>query len=173
VRKQQNIEAQQRFGDAVNSGKLEVILEVVSPSVIDHDPAPDQEPGPQGLVKLFAGLRRAFPDLNISVDQLVADEENVSIAYTISGTHTREDFWESRQAAKRSGREGYRLRALKRARWSRGGAARTSSASSNKSVGGRRGSWEAKQHETNAILLSSVHRPPNHPHTKRRTVYAV
>ena len=84
---QQNIEAQQRFGDAINSGKLEVILEVVSPSVIDHDPAPDQGPGPQGFVKLFASYRQAFPDLNISVDQLVADEENVSIAYTISGTH--------------------------------------------------------------------------------------
>jgi steroid delta-isomerase-like uncharacterized protein len=90
VKQQQNIEAQQRFGDAVNSGKLEVILEVVSPSVIDHDPAPDQEPGPQGFVKLFAGLRRAFPDLNISVDHLVADEENVSIAYIISGTHKGE-----------------------------------------------------------------------------------
>ncbi len=85
--KQQNIEALQRFGDAVNSGNLEEILEVVSPSVIDHDPAPDQEPGPRGFVKIFTGLRRAFPDLNISVDHLVADEDNVSIAYIISGTH--------------------------------------------------------------------------------------
>ena len=85
--KQQNIEALRRFGDAVNSGNLEEILEVVSPSVIDHDPAPDQEPGPRGFVGLFTGLRRAFPDLNISVDHLAADEDNVSIAYIISGTH--------------------------------------------------------------------------------------
>jgi steroid delta-isomerase-like uncharacterized protein len=86
VGKQQNIQALQRFGDAVNSGNLEGLLEVISPSVIDHDPAPDQGPGPQGFVKLFTGLRQAFPDLNISVDHLVADEDNVSIAYIISGT---------------------------------------------------------------------------------------
>jgi steroid delta-isomerase-like uncharacterized protein len=85
--KQQNMEAFQRFGEAVNSGKLEAILEVVSPSVIDHDPAPEQGPGPQGFVDLFTGFRQAFPDLNISVDYLVADDENISIAYTISGTH--------------------------------------------------------------------------------------
>lgn len=84
---QQNIEAQQRFGEAVNSGRLEAILEVVSPLVIDHDPASDQGPGPQGFVRLFTAYREAFPDLKVSPDHLTADDDSIALAYTMSGTH--------------------------------------------------------------------------------------
>lgn len=84
---QDNIAATQRLGEAVNSGNLEVLREVFAPSVIDRDPASDQEPGPEGFIHFFTSFRDAFPDLNISVEQLVADEDNVAIAYTITGTH--------------------------------------------------------------------------------------
>jgi steroid delta-isomerase-like uncharacterized protein len=84
---QQNIEAQQRFGEAVNSGRLEAILEVVSPLVIDHDPAADQGPGPQGFVRLFTAYREAFPDLKVSPNHLTADDESIALAYIMSGTH--------------------------------------------------------------------------------------
>lgn len=88
--KQQNIDAQQRFGDAVNSGNLEVIRTLMAPNVVDHDPAPDQEPGPEGFVQFFTAFRTGFPDLEITVDHLVADEDNVAFAYTATGTHTGE-----------------------------------------------------------------------------------
>ncbi|WP_228547199.1 ester cyclase [Nonlabens antarcticus] len=42
-----NIKAQERFGEAVNTGKLEIIREVVSDKVKDHDPADIQGDGPQ------------------------------------------------------------------------------------------------------------------------------
>jgi len=32
-------------------------------------------------------MRAAFPDLHIEVAHLVADEDNVSFAYTLTGTH--------------------------------------------------------------------------------------
>ncbi len=85
--KQDNITATERLGAAVNSGKLEALREVFAPTVIDRDPAADQEPGPEGFINFFTGFRAAFPDLNISVEQLVADDDNVAIAYTVTGTH--------------------------------------------------------------------------------------
>jgi steroid delta-isomerase-like uncharacterized protein len=84
---QDNIAATKRLGEAVNSGNLEALNDVFAPNVLDRDPASDQEPGPAGFIHFFTGFRAAFPDLNIAVEQLVADEDNVAIAYTVTGTH--------------------------------------------------------------------------------------
>lgn len=85
--KEQNIATQKKMGEAVNTGKLEVLNEVFAANVIDHDPAPDQGPGPQGFIQFFTGFRAAFPDLAIAVEHLVADDDNVALAYTVTGTH--------------------------------------------------------------------------------------
>lgn len=85
--KQDNILTQQQFGEAINSGNLERFKELMSPNVVDHDPAPDQGPGPEGFIHFFETFRAAFPDLKVDVKHMVADEENVSIAYTVTGTH--------------------------------------------------------------------------------------
>lgn len=85
--KEQNIEATKRMGDAVNHGRLTELTQIFAPGVKDHDPAPDQGDGPEGFVKFFTAFRSAFPDLKIAVEQMVADEDNVSIAYTVTGTH--------------------------------------------------------------------------------------
>lgn len=85
--KKDNIKAQERFGKAANSGNLDEIYEVVEPDAFDHDPAPGQGPGAEGFVQFFTAFRRAFPDLKIEVDHLVADDDSVAIAYTVTGTH--------------------------------------------------------------------------------------
>lgn len=85
--KEQNIKAQTRMGEAVNTGNLEILKEVIAPNVVDHDPAPDQGKGPEGFIRFFTGFRQAFPDLEVKVEHLVVDEDNVAFAYTIEGTH--------------------------------------------------------------------------------------
>lgn len=85
--KEDNIKAQQAFGEAVNSGKLEDIKKYVADNVMDHDPAPDQGPGAQGLIDFFTQFRAAFPDLKIEPETLVADDDKVALAYTATGTH--------------------------------------------------------------------------------------
>ena len=85
--KQDNLTASQRLGEAVNSGNLDVFHELFAATVVDHDPASDQGSGPEGFIHFFTGFRAAFPDLKIAVEQLVADDDNVAIAYTITGTH--------------------------------------------------------------------------------------
>ncbi len=84
---QDNITTTKRLGEAVNSGNLDIFHEVWAPTVIDHDPAPDQSPGPEGFIKFFSAFRAAFPDLSVAVEHMVADDDNVAIAYTVTGTH--------------------------------------------------------------------------------------
>ena len=85
--KEKNVEAQEKFGEAVNTGNLELIRDVVADNVKDHDPAPDQGPGPQGFIDFFSGMRTSFPDFEVEVDHMVTDQDNVSFAYTAKGTH--------------------------------------------------------------------------------------
>ncbi len=84
---QQNIQAQTRFGEAINGGNLEAMRELVSPGVVEHDPGPNQGPGAQGYIDLFTEMRTAFPDLKATPEHITADEDSVAMAYTIEGTH--------------------------------------------------------------------------------------
>jgi steroid delta-isomerase-like uncharacterized protein len=85
--KEANLATAQKMGEAVVTGKLEILREVFAPDAIDHDPAPDQVQGAEGYIHFFTQLRRAFPDLNLSIEHLVVDEDNIAFAYTITGTH--------------------------------------------------------------------------------------
>ncbi|MBU1820605.1 MAG: ester cyclase [Bacteroidetes bacterium] len=86
--KESNITTQKKFGEAINSGNLQAMHDLVAPGNVDHDPAPGQAPGPEGYIEFFSMMRTAFPDLHIEVEQLVADDENVAFAYTATGTHS-------------------------------------------------------------------------------------
>ena len=85
--KDTNIAAQERFAEGVNTGNLDVFDEVVAPGVVDHDPAPEQGPGPQGFKDMFRTMRDAFPDLQVTPEHMTATEDDVALAYTVTGTH--------------------------------------------------------------------------------------
>lgn len=84
---QTNIEQQKKFGAAAQSGDFDQFKDLVAADCVDHDPAPGQQPGPQGYADFFGQMHAAFPDLKIAVVQLVADEDNVAFAYELTGTH--------------------------------------------------------------------------------------
>ncbi len=85
--KERNIATQERFGNAINTNELDELHHLMSPGVIDHDPSRNQLPGPAGFIRFFKQLREAFPDLQIDVEHMVADDDSVAIAYTMTGTH--------------------------------------------------------------------------------------
>lgn len=59
---EQNIKIQQRWGEEVASqGKLEVLDEILADDFADHDPAPDQGPGVEGLKDFSAHCGRPSP----------------------------------------------------------------------------------------------------------------
>jgi len=85
--RENSIEATERFGELVNTGRFEAFPEVVAPECHDHDPAPGQHRGPEGYRAFFTQLRGAFPDMQVEVEKLVAEGDSVAFAYTLTGTH--------------------------------------------------------------------------------------
>ena len=86
-----NKAAFRRFHDAVNSGDAELIAkaidEVVEPDVLIRTPLPVQATGAQALKEVFARLHRAFPDLHVTVEDVVAEGDKVVSRNSVTGTH--------------------------------------------------------------------------------------
>jgi len=88
--REENLATQERFAtEVVNGGRIDVIDEVTNPDFVDHDPAPDQGPGPEGFKAFWTAFRAAFPDLHVTVEHLTADDDSIAIAYRAQGTHQR------------------------------------------------------------------------------------
>ncbi|MEU1538590.1 ester cyclase [Actinacidiphila glaucinigra] len=85
-----NISVLEGFGTAVNSGHLDELGAFVAAGSVDHDPAPGQGPGPEGYEEMFGEMRRAFPDLHVEVEHVMATDDEIAFAYTITGTHLGE-----------------------------------------------------------------------------------
>ena len=76
---------------ALNAGDTERLLAVVAPDIVIHyaempEPLHGRETWQQG----FELMRRAFPDLDAHVDDLVAAEDKVAIRVSFRGTHQGE-----------------------------------------------------------------------------------
>jgi steroid delta-isomerase-like uncharacterized protein len=89
--KEANLAATQRWGSEVaSSGRYDVLDEILASDFVDHDPAPDQGPGIEGLKGFFQTMRSAFPDLKAEPVEILGTDTHVAMRYTISGTHEGE-----------------------------------------------------------------------------------
>ncbi len=84
----------QRFEDAVNTGDAELISrtidEVFQPDVLIRTPVPVRATGAQAMKDVFGRLLRAFPDLHVAVEDVVAEEDKVVSRNVVTGTHQGE-----------------------------------------------------------------------------------
>lgn len=86
-----NIATQERAAELINSGNVDAAVEAMfAEHAVDHDPAPGQSPGREGFREFFHTLITAFPDVHLEPATMVADETNVCLAYTLTGTHRGE-----------------------------------------------------------------------------------
>ncbi|MDQ6819803.1 MAG: ester cyclase [Actinomycetota bacterium] len=85
--KQDNIAAQEHLAENINAGLIDVAVESFAVDAVDHDPAPGQGAGREGFKTFFTQLTTAFPDAHIEPAHMVADADDVAIAYTLTGTH--------------------------------------------------------------------------------------
>jgi steroid delta-isomerase-like uncharacterized protein len=84
-----NVAAVRRAVDAMNAGKLTAFDELYSPDYVIHVAGwPDLDR--DGFRKAVAGLREAFPDFQIIIDDILATEEKVAFRFTHQGTHKGE-----------------------------------------------------------------------------------
>lgn len=74
--------------EAWNGGNLDVIDELFAEEFVDHVPlVPDRITGPGGHKQMIRAFRATFPDLELHVDHLLADERSVAFKFTMRGTH--------------------------------------------------------------------------------------
>ncbi|HZG64205.1 MAG TPA: ester cyclase [Rubrobacteraceae bacterium] len=72
-------------------GNLDVADEIFAPNYVHHDPAsPEDIRGPEGA-KEFAGMyRTAFPDVQLSTQDQIAEGDMVATRWVANGTHQGE-----------------------------------------------------------------------------------
>jgi predicted ester cyclase len=72
--------------EVVNGGETRLLPELIAADHVCHDPSGDLY-GPEGVGLLVAELRLAFPDLRVTLDDLLADGDRVVRRFTLRGTH--------------------------------------------------------------------------------------
>jgi len=74
----------------MNAKDPDFIDRLVDPSFIEHNPEPGVEPGIDGIKQIMNMFYSAFPDLKVTVNQLVAERDLVMGHMTTEGTQTGE-----------------------------------------------------------------------------------
>jgi steroid delta-isomerase-like uncharacterized protein len=72
--------------EVYNQGRLDVVDELVSSDIVVHSPSEDFH-GPGALKHYVASLREAFPDLQMTINDQIADGDRVVTRWVVRGTH--------------------------------------------------------------------------------------
>lgn len=74
-----------------NEGNLDLVDEYVAQEFRLHDPVvPGELRGPDGYRELVTMYRTAFPDAHLTVEEMVAEGDSVTVRWTGRGTHEGE-----------------------------------------------------------------------------------
>jgi steroid delta-isomerase-like uncharacterized protein len=78
-----------RSFEAFNQRDLAAADAIYAPSYVLHNPIapPDLPRGPDGVRQQHAGYLAAFPDAQITVEDLIAEGDRVAVRVTVRGTH--------------------------------------------------------------------------------------
>ena len=77
-----------RAFDEVAMGDMTAVDEIIAPEFVRHDLAGGREAhGPDGVKRLIAALRSAFPDIQTTVDDVISGGDRVVVRFTARGTH--------------------------------------------------------------------------------------
>ncbi len=76
------------FEELWNKGNLSLADELFDPNYAHHDPStPDVGRGPEGEKKRVALYRTAFPDLRLTIEDVIAEGQTVMARWSCRGTH--------------------------------------------------------------------------------------
>ncbi|MGW0991814.1 ester cyclase [Streptomyces sp. NPDC002520] len=75
------------FAEFVNQGDFSLVDELYRPDVVDHEGLPGAPEGAEGVKYTIAGLREAFPDFHVTIEDISAHDDMVVIHNTWRGTH--------------------------------------------------------------------------------------
>ena len=93
--------ARRIWDEVFNNRDLGLADELVAPDAVNHE-APPGVPnrGPESLKAAVGWLSKAFPDMHMAIDDVVAEGDKVVLQTTMSGTHLG-PFWGVEPTGKR------------------------------------------------------------------------
>jgi steroid delta-isomerase-like uncharacterized protein len=84
---QENKDIVRHVVDLINQGKLEQVKELYTSDFSNHDPSAPTVRDREALMQNFAARRAAFPNAQITTEDLIAEGDQVAERWTYHGTH--------------------------------------------------------------------------------------
>jgi len=75
------------YTEIINRGNLALADTLVAPSYVYHGPGGLEMRGPEGFKQVVTMYRSAFPDLNLTIEDIVEAGDKVVTRWTGRGTH--------------------------------------------------------------------------------------
>lgn len=72
---------------ALKSGNLAELDQVIAPVAVDHNPVPGMKQGLEGIKAAFGEVRVAFPDLVVTVEDVIAEGDKAACRVRQRATH--------------------------------------------------------------------------------------
>ena len=88
---QENAAIVRRFAEEViTQGDIDSAARFAWEDVVEQVPLPGQGPGLDGLKDILRAMRSAFPDLDFSIKEQIAEQDKVASRFEWTGTHKQE-----------------------------------------------------------------------------------
>ena len=83
-----NKRAMLRFTEFINTSSEQLAEELISPNAIFYVPGrPEPMRGPAGYLAIIAMMRSGFPDIQWTMEEMIAEDDRVAARFTMRGTH--------------------------------------------------------------------------------------
>jgi steroid delta-isomerase-like uncharacterized protein len=76
------------FEEVFNQGNLALVDELNAPNFIYHDPVVPDVRTLEDYTQWFTAIRGAFPDFHVTIEDMIAEGDQVVVRYTWRGTNT-------------------------------------------------------------------------------------
>ena len=77
-----------RFVEFINTGSEKLAEELIAPDAVFHVPGrPEPMRGPAGYLAVIGMMRSGFPDIQWTLEEMIAEDDKVAARFTMRGTH--------------------------------------------------------------------------------------
>jgi steroid delta-isomerase-like uncharacterized protein len=71
-----------------NSASYDSLKTIIAKDVVDHNPDNGEKPGLDGMIDMYRQYVAAFPDVKMTVNDMVIEGDKVTVRATVEGTNT-------------------------------------------------------------------------------------
>ncbi|MGZ3623695.1 MAG: ester cyclase [Ktedonobacteraceae bacterium] len=80
--------ARRAYEEALNQGKVAVLDELLAPNFLYHNPIRPDVRTLEDYKRFITEFHSAFPDLHVTIDDMIAEDDRVVVRFTWHGTNT-------------------------------------------------------------------------------------